>query len=73
MRLPFFQKQREVDFKAVACAQLLGVPVGVNEKDLRAAYLKQVRNFHPDRNPEGSAKMALLNDAYQYLLKFSQG
>lgn len=70
MRFPFFQKaKKEVDPKAVAYAQLLGIPLGVNEQALRTAYLKQARNYHPDRNPEGAAKMPLLNEAYQYLLQ----
>jgi curved DNA-binding protein CbpA len=69
MRFPFFQRATPPEPKAVAYSQLLGVPLGVNEQALRAAYLKQARHFHPDRNPEGAAKMPLLNEAYQYLLR----
>lgn len=51
----------------IACAQLLGVPVGVDETVLKNAYLKRARQYHPDHNPDGAAKMKLLNDAYEHL------
>ena len=69
MRFRFFRRASEPDRRDVVYAQILGVPLGVDEQALRAAYLKQARLYHPDRNPEGAAKMALLNEAYEYLRK----
>jgi molecular chaperone DnaJ len=51
----------------IACAQLLGVPLGVDENALKNAYLRRARQYHPDHNPEGAARMKLLNEAYEHL------
>lgn len=68
MSFRFFKRAAEpADKRDLAYAQILGVPLGVDERVIRAAYLKLAMRYHPDRNPEGAARMALLNEAYDYL------
>ena len=44
--------------------ELLDVPSHASEEDIRAAYLKKVREFPPDRAPEQFEK---IRDAYDAL------
>jgi molecular chaperone DnaJ len=68
MGFRFFQRAPEpANKRDIAYAQILGVPLGVDARALRDAYLKLARRYHPDRNPEGATRMALLNEAYGYL------
>jgi len=49
---------------------VLGVPRGASEKDIRAAYRKLARKFHPDVNPGDKAAEATfkqINNAYEVL------
>ena len=49
---------------------LLGVERSANEKDIKRAYRKQARQYHPDVNPNdpnAEAKFKEINQAYQVL------
>jgi uncharacterized protein (DUF1786 family) len=45
-------------------AEVLGVPAGASEEEIRAAYLSKVREFPPDRSPE---EFERVRDAYDTL------
>jgi curved DNA-binding protein CbpA len=47
-----------------AAARLLGVPLGATEKEIRAAYLRGIRENPPDRAPEAFERV---RDAYEVL------
>lgn len=50
--------------------QILGVARGVDAKEIKKAYRKLARQFHPDINPnskEAEAKFKEINEAYQVL------
>ena len=44
--------------------QILGVPLEAGEDEIRAAYLKAVKEYPPDRSPEQFEK---IRDAYETL------
>ena len=45
-------------------AEVLGVPAGASEEEIRAAYLSKVKEFPPDRSPE---EFERVRDAYDTL------
>lgn len=50
--------------------EILGVPRSATEKDLKAAYRKQARKFHPDVNPgdkSAEEKFKEVTEAYDVL------
>ena len=50
--------------------QILGVARGVDAKEIKKAYRKLARQYHPDINPnskESEAKFKEINEAYQVL------
>lgn len=49
---------------------VLGVPKNANEKDIKTAYRKLARKYHPDMNPDDKSaeeKFKGLNEAYEVL------
>lgn len=47
--------------------QILEVNDTVSKKDLKAAYQKLVKQYHPDLNPNGAEKLKQINQAYSVL------
>ena len=50
--------------------KVLGVPKDIPQKDIRAAYRKRSKQFHPDLHPDdpkAKAKFQMLNEAYEVL------
>ncbi len=47
-----------------AAARVLGVPPDASSEDIRAAYLRLIKDHAPDRDPEGFER---LRDAYDVL------
>jgi hypothetical protein len=50
---------------------LLGVAVTASEEDIRRAYRKKARQYHPDMNPSptATARMQQINEAYEQIMK----
>ncbi len=53
---------------------LLGVPVEATAEDIKTAYRKEARRFHPDLNPDSAAieELKLIADAYAILSDSAQ-
>ena len=50
--------------------KIMGVTKDTPQKDIRAAYRKRSKQFHPDLHPDdpkAKAKFQLLNEAYEVL------
>ncbi|MFA6726702.1 MAG: DnaJ domain-containing protein [Prevotella sp.] len=50
--------------------KILGVSKSIPQKDVREAYLKRVKQFHPDLHPDdpkAKAKFQALNEAYEVI------
>lgn len=49
--------------------EILGVPKGASEAEIKAAYRKQALQWHPDRNktPEANARFKEINASYEVL------
>lgn len=53
------------------CYQLLGIDKGASEMEIKAAYRRKAKFYHPDINKHENAKaeFQILHEAYQYILK----
>ena len=52
--------------------KILGVKKDIPQKDIRRAYVKRAKQFHPDLHPDdpkAKAKFQALNEAYEVLSK----
>jgi len=51
------------------CYEILELPEGANDEEIKKAYRKLAMQWHPDRNkePEAEEKMSKINVAYQTL------
>ena len=50
--------------------KILGVPKDIDQKDVKKAYLKRAKQFHPDLHPDdpkAKAKFQALNEAYDVI------
>lgn len=47
--------------------EILGVPRGATEKEIKSSYRKLARKFHPDINPDAAEKFKEINEAYEVL------
>ena len=47
--------------------QILGLSKTATEKEIKSAYRKLAREFHPDVNPNAEAKFKEINEAYEVL------
>jgi tetratricopeptide (TPR) repeat protein len=58
----------------VDCYQVLGLEAGVSIEDLKKAYHRLARQYHPDINPDRKAKdkFMAISEAYQHLLQLAQ-
>ena len=54
-----------------AAHALLGIPPGSTKAEIRAAYIEQIKELHPDVNParDTTGPAADLNAAYSHLLE----
>jgi len=52
--------------------QLLGLTGHVTKADIKRAYQRKAKEFHPDRNPAGAEVMKMINVAYE-LVKEEDG
>lgn len=49
-------KNRSFKEEVHYCIEVLGVKADSSEKDIKAAYFKLAKKYHPDLNPEQEAK-----------------
>ena len=45
--------------------QLLGLSGTVSSADIKIAYKRKAKEYHPDRNPQGAKIMQMINAAYE--------
>lgn len=47
--------------------EILGVDENTSKKDIRKAYIKLAKKYHPDKNPNSEEKFKKINQAYETL------
>ena len=63
-------KQEEVKMAFIDYYKILGVKKDIPQKDVRAAYRKRAKQFHPDLHPndaKAKAKFQALSEAYEVI------
>ena len=63
-------KRKKEDMAFIDYYKVMGVPKDIPQKDIRAAYRKRSKQFHPDLHPDdpkAKAKFQMLNEAYEVL------
>jgi curved DNA-binding protein len=65
------KKRKEIGIMAfIDYYKILGVPKDIAQKDVKKAYLKRAKQFHPDLHPDdpkAKAKFQALNEAYDVI------
>ena len=56
------------------CYRILGLPPGASEKQIKTAYRKLALRYHPDRNPDHSARKHFeeISEAYRKLMELRE-
>jgi curved DNA-binding protein len=65
----FVEKNTEI-MAFIDYYKVMGIPKDTPQKDIRAAYRKRSKQFHPDLHPDdpkAKAKFQMLNEAYEVL------
>lgn len=65
-----FKKRRNVIMAFIDYYKILGVDKNIPQKDVREAYRKRAKQFHPDlhpNDPKAKAKFQALNEAYEVI------
>lgn len=68
--LTIFQKERKIDMAFIDYYKILGVDKNIPQKDVREAYRRRAKQFHPDlhpNDPKAKAKFQALNEAYEVI------
>jgi len=69
----FVENERQKDTEIMAFIdyyKVMGIPKDTPQKDIRTAYRKRSKQFHPDLHPDdpkAKAKFQMLNEAYEVL------
>ena len=62
------------DVNSRECYRILGLPPGASEKQIKTAYRKLAMRYHPDRNPDHSARKHFeeVSEAYRKLMELRE-
>ena len=67
----YYAKRKELSAMAfIDYYKIMGIPKDTPQKDIRAAYTRRAKQFHPDLHPDdpkAKAKFQALNEAYDVL------
>lgn len=57
------------------CREILGVSANASVKEIKAAYRKLAKKYHPDvcSDKDATGKFSEIHDAYEYLISISNG
>lgn len=73
--LSFNRRPKTITMTLEEARELLGLGLKATKKEIRAAYRRAARLWHPDRAPDGAeaeyrTRMQQINAAYQKVIKF---